>query len=67
MRYLVLSDVHGNRFGLEAALQAASGQYEQVLCLGDVVGYGLLLSRIRLCDVDSFGEAKPFGLHFLLD
>lgn len=40
MRYLVLSDVHGNRFGLEAALQAASGEYERVLCLGDVVGYG---------------------------
>jgi predicted phosphodiesterase len=40
MRFLLLSDVHGNRFGLEAALQDAQGQYDRVLCLGDVVGYG---------------------------
>ncbi len=37
---LILSDVHGNRFGLEAALESARGEYSQVLCLGDVVGYG---------------------------
>jgi predicted phosphodiesterase len=40
VRFLVLSDVHGNRFGLEAAVEAASGRYDRVLCLGDVVGYG---------------------------
>ena len=40
MTFLVLSDVHGNRFGLEAALESARGEYSQVLCLGDVVGYG---------------------------
>ncbi|HEX8237006.1 MAG TPA: metallophosphoesterase family protein [Abditibacteriaceae bacterium] len=40
MRFLLLSDVHANRFGLEAALADAEGQYDQVLCLGDVVGYG---------------------------
>lgn len=40
MRFLLVSDVHGNRFGLESVLQAAGGQYDRVLCLGDVVGYG---------------------------
>jgi predicted phosphodiesterase len=40
VRFLVLSDIHGNRFGLEAAIEAASGRYDRVLCLGDVVGYG---------------------------
>jgi predicted phosphodiesterase len=40
MRFLILSDVHANRFGLEAVLTGAKGHYEQVVCLGDVVGYG---------------------------
>ena len=40
MRFLVLSDIHGNRFGLEAVLASAHGQYDQLLSLGDVVGYG---------------------------
>ena len=40
MRLLVLSDIHGNRFGLEAVFEAARGQYDALLCLGDVVGYG---------------------------
>lgn len=40
MRFLILSDIHSNRFGLEAALQDAAGKYDRVLCLGDIVGYG---------------------------
>ena len=40
MRYLLLSDIHGNRFGLEASLSHAKGEYDRVFCLGDVVGYG---------------------------
>ena len=40
LMFLILSDVHGNRFGLEAVLESARGEYSQVLCLGDVVGYG---------------------------
>ncbi len=39
MRILLLSDVHGNRHGLQAALDAA-GRVERIVCLGDVVGYG---------------------------
>jgi predicted phosphodiesterase len=40
MRFLIVSDIHGNRFGLEALLAEARGEYDRVLCLGDVVGYG---------------------------
>ena len=40
MRILVLSDLHANAAALEAALAAAQGRWERVVCLGDVVGYG---------------------------
>ncbi|HVF85570.1 MAG TPA: metallophosphoesterase family protein [Abditibacteriaceae bacterium] len=40
MRLLLLTDIHANRFGLEAVLADARGHYDQALCLGDVVGYG---------------------------
>lgn len=41
MRYLVLSDLHGNLEALDAVLESARGPgYEGVLVLGDIVGYG---------------------------
>lgn len=40
MRFLILSDIHANLTGLQAALTAAEGRWDRVLCLGDVVGYG---------------------------
>ena len=40
MRYLILSDLHANWHALEAVLHAWEGQYDQVLCCGDLVGYG---------------------------
>jgi predicted phosphodiesterase len=40
MRILVLSDLHANATALQAALDAAKGRWERVVCLGDVVGYG---------------------------
>ena len=40
VRYLILSDIHANWEGLEAALQHAAGKYDQVLCCGDLIGYG---------------------------
>lgn len=41
MRYLILSDIHGNREALDAVLEEASKDgYDSVLCLGDIVGYG---------------------------
>jgi predicted phosphodiesterase len=38
--YLILADIHGNREALEAVLNHARGRYDQILCLGDLVGYG---------------------------
>jgi predicted phosphodiesterase len=51
MRYLILSDIHANLTALDAALAAAKGRFDKVLCLGDVVGYGPdpneVIDRIR--------------------
>ncbi len=51
MRYLILSDVHSNLEALEKCLELAESKYDQVLCLGDLVGYGPdpnpVISRIR--------------------
>jgi diadenosine tetraphosphatase ApaH/serine/threonine PP2A family protein phosphatase len=38
--YLILSDLHANREALEAVAEDAAGRYDQILCLGDLVGYG---------------------------
>jgi predicted phosphodiesterase len=40
VRYLILADIHGNREALEAVLAQARGRYDQIVCLGDLVGYG---------------------------
>lgn len=41
MRYLVLSDMHGNWAALEAVLEVCPPEtYDRVLVLGDLVGYG---------------------------
>lgn len=40
MPYLILADIHGNREALEAVLAHAEGRYDEILCLGDLVGYG---------------------------
>jgi predicted phosphodiesterase len=40
VRYLILSDIHANLDALEAVLAHASGGWDQVLVLGDLVGYG---------------------------
>jgi predicted phosphodiesterase len=39
MHILVISDVHGNLTALDAVIKDA-GRFDQVWCLGDVVGYG---------------------------
>ncbi|MDH7490680.1 MAG: metallophosphoesterase family protein [Anaerolineae bacterium] len=39
MRCLIVSDIHGNLAAFDAVLEAAQG-YDQVWCLGDIVGYG---------------------------
>lgn len=40
MRYLILSDLHGNWEALEAVAHEAEGSYDRALCCGDLVGYG---------------------------
>ena len=40
MRWLILSDVHSNLEALQTVVKAAEGQYDRVVCLGDLVGYG---------------------------
>ena len=40
-RYAVISDIHGNRFAFEAVLaRLANLEIDEVICLGDIVGYG---------------------------
>ena len=40
MRYLILSDIHANWEAFQAVLDSASGDYDRLICLGDIVGYG---------------------------
>jgi predicted phosphodiesterase len=40
VRYLIVSDLHGNWQALEAVAREAAGGYDQALCCGDLVGYG---------------------------
>ena len=40
MRYAILSDIHGNLEALDAVLADAASRADDVLCLGDIVGYG---------------------------
>lgn len=46
MRYLVISDLHGNWEALESVLNDAQGLYDRVVCCGDLVGYGPDPNRI---------------------
>lgn len=40
MRYLILSDIHGNWEALQSVLAHARSNYDRILCCGDLVGYG---------------------------
>ena len=41
MRRAILSDIHGNYVALQAVLRdVAAQQCDEIICLGDVVGYG---------------------------
>jgi diadenosine tetraphosphatase ApaH/serine/threonine PP2A family protein phosphatase len=40
VRYLIVSDLHGNLEALEAVLRDCEGDYGQAICCGDLVGYG---------------------------
>ncbi|MDR1178174.1 MAG: metallophosphatase family protein [Spirochaetaceae bacterium] len=40
MRVLVISDIHANLAAFQAVLKKARGEYDEIFCLGDLVGYG---------------------------
>jgi predicted phosphodiesterase len=40
VRYLILSDIHANWQALEAVLGDCEGRYSEIVCCGDLVGYG---------------------------
>jgi diadenosine tetraphosphatase ApaH/serine/threonine PP2A family protein phosphatase len=40
VRYLIVSDLHGNWEALDAVLREGAGRYDEALCCGDLVGYG---------------------------
>lgn len=46
MRRLILSDIHGNIDALRAVLEDARGQYDEIVCCGDLVGYGACPSEV---------------------
>lgn len=46
MRYLVVSDIHGNWEALQSVLDDAQGRYDRIVCCGDLVGYGPDPNRI---------------------
>jgi diadenosine tetraphosphatase ApaH/serine/threonine PP2A family protein phosphatase len=46
LRYLVISDLHSNWEALDAVLDKTRGQYDQIVCCGDLVGYGPDPNRI---------------------
>ena len=46
MRYLILSDIHGNWEALEAVMESAVGRWDRIVCCGDLVGYGADPNRV---------------------
>jgi predicted phosphodiesterase len=40
LRYLIVSDIHGNREALEAVLKDARRKYDRAICCGDLCDYG---------------------------
>ena len=40
LAFLILSDIHANQEALQAVLEDARGQYDRIICLGDLAGYG---------------------------
>ena len=42
MRHLIISDIHGNLIAFKAVLQdtEAKGEFDEIWCMGDIVGYG---------------------------
>lgn len=66
MRYALISDIHANETALRAVLQdAADAQVDEIVCLGDVLGYGpdpvatleLVYRKIHICLAGNHDDA----------
>jgi predicted phosphodiesterase len=55
MRYLILSDIHANLDAFDTVLEHATGRWDRVLVLGDLVGYGAEPNAV----VDRVKELQP--------
>jgi diadenosine tetraphosphatase ApaH/serine/threonine PP2A family protein phosphatase len=57
VRYLILSDIHANLDAFETVLEHASGRWDRVLVLGDLVGYGAepnaVVDRVKALDPEA--------------
>jgi predicted phosphodiesterase len=64
VRYLIISDIHGNVQALDAVLaDAATVGYDAALCLGDLVGYGADPSAVIARVADLAPVAMVRGNH----
>ena len=76
MRYAIISDIHGNVESLERALSLVQAD-DEVLCLGDIVGYGpnpneciaLLRQRVKHAVLGNHDLAalENFGVEYFND
>ena len=57
MKYLILSDIHGNLEALKAVLKQAPA-YDRLVCLGDLVGYGASPNEV----IQRVESLHPVGL-----
>jgi predicted phosphodiesterase len=46
VRFLVISDTHANWHAVESVLRDADGEFEQIICCGDLVGYNAFPARV---------------------
>jgi predicted phosphodiesterase len=46
VQFLILSDIHANWHALEAVLAHAEKKYDEIVCLGDIVGYNPQPARV---------------------
>ncbi len=61
MRYLVLSDIHGNLAALQSVL-ATAPTFDVIWCLGDLVGYGPNPNEVIEC-LQEFNLVSVLGNH----
>lgn len=64
MRYLLLSDIHGNSVALEAVMQdARRRRWDQILFLGDLVGYYTEPEKVTRLLMELAPQTRLMGNH----